>query len=83
VYHRAIETPMHNLESIWKEYDAFENELNKVLAKGLLNEHAPKYMNARSIYRERKRYCEGILRNMLAKPPSLNDKDQHSLQVRF
>jgi hypothetical protein len=26
-------------------------------------------MAARSLYRERKRYYEGILRNMLARPP--------------
>lgn len=30
-YQRAVETPMHNLEAIWKEYDAFENDLNKIL----------------------------------------------------
>jgi cleavage stimulation factor subunit 3 len=39
VYQRAIENPMHNLESIWKEYDQFENSLNKTLAAGLLKEH--------------------------------------------
>ena len=70
VYHKAIETPMNNLEVIWKDYDLFENELNKILAKALLNDKAPKYMLARSIYRERKRYYEGILRNMLPVPLS-------------
>lgn len=62
---------MHNLETIWKEYDQFENDLNKILAKALVTEHGPKYMHARTIFRERKRFYEGILRNMLAVPPSL------------
>lgn len=39
-----------SLTAIWKEYDAFENNLNKTLAKALLGEHGPKYMEARSIY---------------------------------
>jgi cleavage stimulation factor subunit 3 len=31
LYQRAIEQPMHNLETFWKEYDQFENGLNKIL----------------------------------------------------
>lgn len=38
-------------------------------------------MGARTIYRERKRYYEGILRNMLAKPPVLGDKDDNQVSV--
>ncbi len=70
---------MHNLEAIWKDYDTFENELNKILAKELIQKTAPKYMQARSIYRERKRYYEGILRNMLARPPIPGDKEEHQV----
>jgi hypothetical protein len=33
LYQRAIENPMHNLEGIWKEYDAFENGLNKIIVR--------------------------------------------------
>jgi cleavage stimulation factor subunit 3 len=33
VFHRAIETPMQNLEQIWKEYDQFENDINKTLVR--------------------------------------------------
>jgi len=80
VYQRAIETPMHNLEAIWREYDAFENGMNKTLAKTTLTTYGPKYMHARSIYTERKRHYEGILRNMLARPPSASkDETQPSL----
>lgn len=62
---------MANLENIWKEYDQFENDLNKILAKALINEFAPKYMQSRSIFRERKRFYDGILRFMLPTPPDL------------
>lgn len=69
LFQRATENPMHNLEAIWKDYDQFENNLSKILAKALLTEQSPKYMGARVVYRERKLLMEGILRNMLARAP--------------
>jgi cleavage stimulation factor subunit 3 len=51
LYQRAIRNPMNNLEDIWKEYDAYENELNKLLAKSLLNEQSPTYMKVRATSR--------------------------------
>lgn len=30
VFHKAIYTPLHNIEDIWKEYDTFENNLSKL-----------------------------------------------------
>ena len=50
-------------------------------AKALLSEHASKYMQARAIYRERKRYTEGILRNLLATPPDSGDKEEHQVAL--
>jgi cleavage stimulation factor subunit 3 len=80
-YQRAIENPMHNVESIWKEYDQFENSLNKTLAAGLLKEHGPKYMSARSTYRERKNHIEGISKNVLARPPRGFVREAHQLRL--
>jgi cleavage stimulation factor subunit 3 len=30
IFHKAIQTPIRNIEEIWKMYDAFENGLNKI-----------------------------------------------------
>jgi cleavage stimulation factor subunit 3 len=30
VFHKAIYTPIHNIEEVWKEYDTFENTLSKI-----------------------------------------------------
>ncbi|KYQ88973.1 cleavage stimulation factor subunit 3 [Tieghemostelium lacteum] len=81
LYQRAVENPMHDLDIIWKEYDQFENSINKVLAKSLLQEHHQKYQHAKSVYRERKSLLEGILRNMLAKPPGSSDKEEHQVRL--
>jgi hypothetical protein len=32
-FHRAICIPMDQIEHIWKDYDAFENQLNKMTVR--------------------------------------------------
>jgi cleavage stimulation factor subunit 3 len=49
LYQRAISTPLIDIERIWKQYDAFENKLNKQLAKPLLLEFSARYMAARGV----------------------------------
>eukprot|EP01128_Nolandella_sp_AFSM9_P000056 TRINITY_DN1008_c0_g1_i1.p1 TRINITY_DN1008_c0_g1~~TRINITY_DN1008_c0_g1_i1.p1 ORF type:complete len:651 (-),score=121.45 TRINITY_DN1008_c0_g1_i1:226-2178(-) len=70
LYQRAFVNPMDGLEGIWKRYDEFENTRNKILAKALLNDLGPKYMAARSFYRERKNYYEAVRRHTLAILPT-------------
>ncbi|XP_021822483.1 cleavage stimulation factor subunit 77 isoform X3 [Prunus avium] len=70
VYQKAIVTPTHHIEQLWKEYENFENSVSRQLAKGLLSEYQPKFNSARAVYRERKKYVDGIDWNMLAVPPT-------------
>ncbi|XP_028766713.1 cleavage stimulation factor subunit 77 isoform X2 [Neltuma alba] len=69
-YQKAIVTPTHHIEQLWKEYENFENSVSRQLAKGLISEYQPKYTSARAVYRERKKYVEEIDWNMLAVPPT-------------
>ena len=34
VYHRAVVIPLENVESLWRELDAFENKLSKITVSG-------------------------------------------------
>lgn len=52
IYHRALLNPMEGLENLWHSYDAYENSLNKLLAKKLVSEKSSSYMAARSATRE-------------------------------
>ncbi|KAI9330114.1 hypothetical protein BDR26DRAFT_807589 [Obelidium mucronatum] len=54
VYHKALSIPLANIEAIWKEYDLFENSLNKLTAKKFLSERSATYMTARTAFRELK-----------------------------
>lgn len=81
LYQRVIESPMINLETLWKEYDAFENSVNKVLAKALIGEYAGKYMTARAVCHERRQHVDGLQLNMLPVPPK--HTPQEAQQVRL
>ncbi|KFK43960.1 hypothetical protein AALP_AA1G196700 [Arabis alpina] len=76
VYQRAILTPTHHVEQLWKDYENFENTVSRQLAKGLVNEYQPKFNSARAVYRERKKYLEEIDLNMLAVPPTGSSKEE-------
>ncbi|XAR59526.1 hypothetical protein NMG60_11015388 [Bertholletia excelsa] len=75
-YQKAIVTPTHHVEQLWKDYENFENSVSRALAKGLLSEYQPKYNSARAVYRERKKYVDEIDWNMLAVPPSGSYKEE-------
>lgn len=75
-YQKAIVTPTHHVEQLWKDYENFENSVSRVLAKGLISEYQPKFNSARAVYRERKKYADEIDWNMLAVPPSGSCKEE-------
>ncbi|KAK1358777.1 Cleavage stimulation factor subunit 3 [Heracleum sosnowskyi] len=76
VYQKAIVTPTHHVEQLWRDYENFENTVSRQLAKGLISEYQPKYNSARAVYRERKKYVDEIDWNMLAVPPSGANKEE-------
>ncbi|KAI5661042.1 hypothetical protein M9H77_20365 [Catharanthus roseus] len=75
-YQKAIVTPTHHIEQLWRDYENFENSVSRPLAKGVLSEYQPKYNSARAVYRERKKYVDEIDWNMLAVPPSGSSKEE-------
>ncbi|XP_042479399.1 cleavage stimulation factor subunit 77 isoform X2 [Macadamia integrifolia] len=80
-YQKAIVTPTHHVEQLWKDYENFENSVSRALAKGLLSEYQPKYNSAKAVYRERKKYIEEIDWNMLAVPPTGSCKEEQQWMV--
>eukprot|EP00899_Mesostigma_viride_P001895 jgi/Mesvir1/11706/Mv00094-RA.2 len=81
VYQRLVATPIHGCEAAWREYEAFENGLNKQLAKGLLAEHQPRHMSARAVYAERRKLYEPLNLTYLAAPPSGSFQEQQQFHL--
>lgn len=48
IYQRAIAVPTRNLNTLWREYEQFENTVDKKLARSLIAQHSPNYMSAKS-----------------------------------
>lgn len=80
VYQRAILVPMHMVELMWKDYEAFENSLSRPLAKGLLAEYQPGHSATRVVLRERKRLVDSCDFTALATPPSTPSSKEEELQ---
>ena len=68
-FQRSVTIPTHSLESLWRDYEKFENSVNRQLAKQILNDLQGQYSTSRTIYRELKKKWEGIKVGMLATPP--------------
>src|ERR1700685_4288987 len=49
IYHRGIATPMAGIENLWKEYVAFEQSVNPIIAEKMTSERGKEYMNARRV----------------------------------
>eukprot|EP01134_Creolimax_fragrantissima_P002889 CFRG2889T1 len=67
-YQHAVVNPIQNVEGFWKEYDQYENGLNKLTARKLLQDKSAAYMTARAVLRERRTLFERISSRHLAVP---------------
>lgn len=53
-YQEVVGQAVEGIEQFWKEYDSYENSLNKITAKKFLNDRTGAYQGARGALRERK-----------------------------
>lgn len=67
-YRRAIVIPLKNLESLWQNYNSFENNLNKTTARKFINEKSGAYMNARGALRELRNITQELNRDTTPSP---------------
>lgn len=69
IFQRVVSIPVANVEQIWREYDQFENGLNRVTAKKFLAERSAAYMTARSALREMRGLVDPLHRPLLPRLP--------------
>ena len=63
VYQNAIVTPMLGIETLWKEYMAYEQSINKILSEKIIIDRSKEYMNARRVAKELEVMTKGVLKN--------------------
>ncbi|KAJ7015735.1 hypothetical protein C8F04DRAFT_1284899 [Mycena alexandri] len=62
-YHRCLQIPLENLESLWSRYEAFEMGLNKITAQKFMSNLLPAHMRARAVLRQLSIYLNGLTMN--------------------
>ncbi|KAI8384710.1 uncharacterized protein BYT42DRAFT_592831 [Radiomyces spectabilis] len=80
-YQKAVTIPLNNVEHLWKEYDQWENNLNRLTAKKFLGERSSAYMTARTALREMRTLTEHINRNIVPRPPQWTEKEVQQLHL--
>lgn len=70
-FQHATSIPLSNVETLWRDYDQYENGLNRLTAKKIINERSQIYMAARLAAKELKNLTEPLHRDRLAFPPDL------------
>lgn len=81
VYQKAVLTPIIGIETLWKEYIAFEHNINPIISEKMSLERSRDYMNARRVAKELEIATKGLNRNLPAVPPTLNKEE--TKQVTF
>jgi cleavage stimulation factor subunit 3 len=72
IYQKAICNPMDDLDRYWREYEDLEMKAGEHLATQLLPEFRPKYLNAKTVFKERKRMCQGLQVDRISIPPTFD-----------
>lgn len=69
MYQRGVVNPMLNIEQLWKDYMAFEQAINPIIAEKMGMERSKDYMNARRVAKELEAVTRGLNRNIPSVPP--------------
>lgn len=68
-YHQATSVPIENINTLWKEYDQFEMNLNKITGRKFLSDRSPSYMSAKSAVTALKNITQGLHRTNIPRLP--------------
>ncbi|KAG7295482.1 hypothetical protein JYU34_021678 [Plutella xylostella] len=81
VYQRAVITPIVGIETLWKDYIAFEQSINPIIAERMAMERSREYMNARRVSKELETVTRGLNRNMPATPPTVDREEIKQVEL--
>ncbi|KAI8974454.1 hypothetical protein BDB01DRAFT_844804 [Pilobolus umbonatus] len=80
-YQKAVTIPLNNVEHLWKEYDQWENNLNRLTAKKFLGEKSSAYMTARTALREMRLFTDNINSSAVSLPPQWSPSEINQLEL--
>lgn len=81
VYQRAVITPMINIETVWKDYTVFEQNVNPMIAEKLAGERSRDYMTARRVTKEYEAITRGLNKMAPSVPPTGSSDEGKQLEL--
>lgn len=66
VFQRGVVTPMSNIENLWKDYNTYEQSINPLIAKKMIDDKNKEYLNSRRATKE----LEVLQRNLMKSAPA-------------
>ncbi|KAH8270703.1 hypothetical protein KR044_006834 [Drosophila immigrans] len=81
VYQKAVVTPIVGIEQLWKDYIAFEHNINPIISEKMSLERSKDYMNARRVAKELEYHTKGLNRNLPAVPPTLTKEEMKQVEL--
>ncbi|XP_032594403.1 protein suppressor of forked-like [Drosophila grimshawi] len=81
VYQKVIVTPIVGIELLWKDYIAFEQNINPLDAEKVSLERSKDHMNARRVAKELTHLTKGLNCNLPAVPPTLAKAETKQIEL--
>ncbi|XP_074097005.1 cleavage stimulation factor subunit su(f) isoform X2 [Cotesia typhae] len=81
VYQRGVVNPMINMEQLWKDYMAFEQNINPIIAEKMAMERSRDYMNARRVAKELEANTRGLNRSAPSVPPTGHPEELKQVEL--
>ncbi|KAK9466995.1 hypothetical protein V1512DRAFT_262863 [Lipomyces arxii] len=81
VYQRVVCIPVEGLETLWQDYNSFENGLNSTTARKFVSERAPAYLTARSCLKKLQSLSSQLDRTAIPTVPKWRDQELNQLDL--
>ncbi|CAK8683477.1 unnamed protein product [Clavelina lepadiformis] len=81
VYQRGCVNPMISIEQLWREYTQYEQGINAIIAKKMVDDRTKEYLNARRVSKELETMTRSLQRHNPACPPSGSAEEQKQVTL--
>jgi len=81
VYQRGVINPMMSIDQFWRDYIAYEQGINQMIAEKMIADRSRDYMNARRVAKEYEAITRGLNRSAPALPPSCRLEDLKQVEL--
>ena len=73
--------PMSNIESLWKDYNTYEQSISVLVAKKMIDDKNKEFINARRATKELEIFQRTLLKNNPAVPPLGTTDERKQLEA--